>query len=128
MQHDEFVGLVQDRARLDSRGAAEAAIRATLETLGDRLAGGLPDNLGAQLPPEIGRHLDRPEAQRFDLNEFWQKVADRESAGVELPQAAFHARAVMSVVAEAVEGAQVDTIRDQLEPDYRELFDFSFAD
>lgn len=42
MQHDEFIGQVVARARLDSRGAVEQATPATLETLAQRLAGGEP--------------------------------------------------------------------------------------
>ena len=59
MEHDEFIGQVQARARLDSRGAAEQATRATLETLGERLSEGAAENLAAQLPHEIGEHLRR---------------------------------------------------------------------
>ena len=47
MQHDEFIAQVQARARLSSRGDAERATRATLETLAERLAGGLRDKLAA---------------------------------------------------------------------------------
>src|SRR5690606_24477526 len=73
MQHDELIGQVQARARLSSRGAAERAVRSTLETLGERLPEGLADNLAAQLPQEIGEHLYRTETmgglgtgERFD--------------------------------------------------------------
>lgn len=127
MQHDEFIGLVQDRARLDSRGAAESAARATLETLAERLAGGLPRTIGDQLPQEIGRHLDSDRTESFGVDEFWQRVADRESGDVDLPEAAFHARAVLSVVAEAITGDQLDRAADQLTPEYADLFDFSFV-
>ncbi len=44
MQYDQFVGQVQSRAPLASNGEAIAAIRATLETLGERLAGGAAAN------------------------------------------------------------------------------------
>lgn len=128
MQHDEFIGRVQQRARLDSRGAAETATRATLETLAERLGGGLPQNLGAQLPPEIGRHLDVDRTERFHVDEFHQRVAERETAGVELPEAAFHARAVLSVVDEAVTGDQLERVREQLIPEWQPVFDFSFAE
>jgi uncharacterized protein (DUF2267 family) len=47
MRHDEFIGHVQQRARLSSRGDAERASRATLETLGERVPEGLADNLAA---------------------------------------------------------------------------------
>lgn len=128
MQHDEFIGRVQQRARLDSRGAAETATRATLETLAERLGGGLPQNLGAQLPAEIGRHLDVDRTERFELDDFYQRVAQRETTGVELPEAAFHARAVLSVVDEAVTGDQLDRVREQLATEWEPVFDFSFAE
>jgi uncharacterized protein (DUF2267 family) len=38
MKHDEFIGQVQHRARLSSRGDAKRASWATLQTLGERLA------------------------------------------------------------------------------------------
>ena len=50
MQYDQFIGEVQNRARLPSEGEAIAAVRATLQTLAERLAGGATDNLAAQLP------------------------------------------------------------------------------
>lgn len=128
MEHDEFIGQVQARARLDSRGAAEGATRATLTTLAERLGGGLGSNVGAQLPPEIGRHLEADGGERFDIKEFWGRVAEREPGAVELPDAAFHSRAVMSVVAEAVTGDQIGRVREQLTPEWSELFDFSFVE
>ena len=72
MQHDEFIGEVQARARLSSRGDAERATRAVLETLGERLAGGQPHNLAAQLPEEIGRHLEgrRVSARAFEVGRY----------------------------------------------------------
>jgi uncharacterized protein (DUF2267 family) len=57
MKHDEFIGQVQHRARLRSRGAAERATRVTLETLAERLVGGEANDLASQLPLEIGHHL-----------------------------------------------------------------------
>lgn len=129
MEHDEFIGQVQARARLDSRGAAEGATRATLSTLAERLGGGLGSNIGAQLPPEIGRHLETDAGgDRFDIKEFWSRVAEREPGVVEVPDSAFHSRAVMSVVAEAVSGDQVERVQDQLTPEWSQLFDFSFVE
>jgi uncharacterized protein (DUF2267 family) len=75
MKHDEFIGRVQHYARLASRGDAERATRATLETLGERLAGGEPKDLASQLPPEIGAHLLRcaGTGERFSLDEGERK-------------------------------------------------------
>ncbi len=50
MEHDEFIGQAQHRARLASRGEAERATRATLETLAERISDGAAQNLAAQLP------------------------------------------------------------------------------
>ena len=89
MKHDEFIGRVQHYTRLPSRGDAERATRATLETLGERLAGGEPKDLASQLPPEIGEHLLRGCAgigERFSLDEFYRRVSVRE--GEDLPKAA----------------------------------------
>lgn len=126
MQHDEFIGQVQHRARLDSRGAAERATRATLETLGQRLPDGLSDNLAAQLPQEIGEHLRRTASvfgdatgERFDRQEFVRRVADVES--VDEPAAAYHARVVLEVVDEATNGQIVQRVCDTLPDDLAQL-------
>lgn len=126
MKHDEFIGLVQQRARLDSRGAAETATRATLTILANRLGSGLPANIGAQLPPEIGRYLSEGEddTERFGPGEFYERVAEEETSGVEIPDAALHARAVLSVVAEAVDGDLFEKLEDQLPPELGDLLEF----
>jgi uncharacterized protein (DUF2267 family) len=127
MQHDEFIGLVQNRARLASRGEAEQVSRATLETLGERVPDGLAENLAAQLPHEIGEHLRRTEAfggfgtgERFDRRDFIDRVAMR--AGVKKPRAVFVARAVLGVIDEATEGSLTAKVRDSLPTDVRSLF------
>src|SRR5947209_16801858 len=108
MKHDEFIGRVQHYARLASRGDAERTTRATLETLGERLAGGEPKDLASQLPPEIGLHLLRcgGMGERFSLDEFYSRVSVRE--GEDLPTAAFHARAVIRVLSEAVSRGELN--------------------
>ncbi|GLZ03117.1 hypothetical protein Acsp03_05840 [Actinomadura sp. NBRC 104412] len=126
MQHDDFIGQVQNRARLPSRGDAERACRATLETLGERIPEGLADNLAAQLPVEIGEHLRRTEiyggrgsGERFDRHDFIERISSR--SGADEPKAAFLARAVLEVTDEATEGGIMDRIYSSLSPDIREL-------
>jgi uncharacterized protein (DUF2267 family) len=122
MQHDEFIGEVQARARLPSRGDAERATRAVLETLGERLAGGQPENLAAQLPEEIGRHLEgRQGVDKLSLDEFFEKVSER--TGADLPDAIHQARAVIAVVGEAVSQGEIDKVRQQLPEEYGPLFE-----
>lgn len=126
MRHDDFVGQVQARARLSDRAHAERAIRATLETLGERVPESLADKLAAQLPHEIGENLRRTEVygglgtgERFDRDEFIQRVGDR--AGTDPRRAVFLARVVLEVTDEATQGSIMDKVRESLTEDLREL-------
>ena len=122
MKYEAFVGFVQERARLGSQGEAVRAIHATLETLGERITPQEAQDLAAQLPKEIGDYLKQGKGpQRFDLQEFFMRVGAKESE--EIPEAAFHARAVISVLVEAVTVAEMMDVIDQLPDDYRPLFD-----
>lgn len=126
MQHDAFIGQVQQRARLASRGEAERATRAVLETLGDRLSEGLADNLAAQLPREIGEHLRRTEVFggegtgiRFGREEFIARVSQR--SGFDGPKATFASRAVCEVIDEAVQNSLMAKVREGLPTDLQSL-------
>jgi uncharacterized protein (DUF2267 family) len=122
MKHDEFIGQVQARARLPSRGDAERATRVVLETLGDRLAGGEPDDLAAQLPEEIGRHLrGREEVEKLSLDDFFARVS--EGLDADRPDAVHRARAVISVLTDAVSAREIDEVRQQLPEEYAPLFE-----
>ncbi|HEX2178398.1 MAG TPA: DUF2267 domain-containing protein [Actinomycetota bacterium] len=123
MDYDRFLGLVQHRARMADPQEAVAATRATLETLGRRLAGGAPGNLAAQLPREIGQHLLSQESRQesFSVDDFFEKVSAAEQA--ELPDSVFHAKVVLDVVKEAVDDATVDKVYQQLPDEWRRLFD-----
>ena len=124
MQLHEFLGQVQDRARLSSLDDALRATRATLETLGERLEGGQPGNLGAQLPEELKTLLANPQlsaSERFSSDEFFQRVSAREHE--DLPAAVFHARAVVDVLTDAVAPGVMEKVRGQLPEDYQRLFE-----
>ncbi|MEY9212503.1 DUF2267 domain-containing protein [Thermobifida halotolerans] len=126
MQHDTFIGQVQARARLDSRGAAEAATRATLETLAERIPADLANDLAAQLPREISEHVRRITTQagaehgsRFGQDEFISRVRDR--AHTDDPKAAHMARVVFEILDEATTGSTMDKVRHSLPDDLRQL-------
>lgn len=122
MQYDEFVGEVQNRARLPSRGDAVRAIQATLETLAERIAAGEASHLAAQLPPELGTFLrDVDTTERFSVDDFFLRVAAKETA--DLPDAVHHARAVFDVLQEAVTTGEMEDVRAQLPDDYDPLFE-----
>jgi len=55
IRYDEFLGQVQNRAQLRSRGAAERVTCATLQTLGERLAGGEAKDFAFQFPVPLHR-------------------------------------------------------------------------
>ena len=120
MTHDEFVGQVQHRAHLGSRGDAEAIIRATFETLGERLMKDAAENVAAQLPPELGLHLRS--AERFEhitLHDFYERIAVREHKDYE--KAVFYTQAVLDTLREAISPGAVKKLEKQLPPEFREL-------
>lgn len=126
MQHDALIGQIQARAQLASRGEAERACRAALETLGERVPEGLADHLAAQLPHEIGEHLRRTEVyggagtgERFDRHDFIARVGVR--AGVDDPKAAYITRVVLEVIGEATQGGIMNKVCDSLPNDIRDL-------
>jgi uncharacterized protein (DUF2267 family) len=126
MQHDEFIGQVQARGQMPSRGAAERAIRSVLETIGERIPDGLSDNLSAQLPHEIGEHLRRTEqldkrgsGEHFDRDAFITRIEQK--SGLDRPRAVYAARVVSEVVDEATQGAVMAKVREALPPDVRPI-------
>lgn len=125
MQHDEFIGRVQHRARLPSRGDAERTTMAVLQTLAERLAGGAGENLASELPPHLATYVllgdEAEEPEPMTLDAFFARVAER--SGVDLHEAVHHARAVLDVLGEAVSEGQMRKIRAQLPGEWDPLFD-----
>jgi uncharacterized protein (DUF2267 family) len=127
MQYDDFIGEVQQRAQLDSREAALSVTRATLTTLSERIEPGQAENLGAQLPEELGRFLETvDDVDRFKYETFVDRVTERENVGEDDPaDAAFHAQVVVDVIDESVSGSVLEDVRTQLPTDegYDDLFE-----
>ncbi|WP_406281805.1 DUF2267 domain-containing protein [Nocardia sp. NBC_00881] len=120
------MGHVQAEARLASRGEAEGATRATLETLAERIPEHLADKLASQLPQELSEHLRRVAASReneagdrFDSEEFLVRVARH--AHTTEPKAAEEAKAVLTVLDEATTGDLTGKTRAALPQDIRQL-------
>lgn len=120
MKHDEFVGQLQHRAHLSSRGEAETAIRATLETLADRIPSPTARHLAAQLPPEIGHALLHGVAQHLDIDAFFARIAERENRSP--ATAAFHARLVFSLMMQVVSHGIMVKVRRELPESFSMLF------
>ena len=126
MQYGEFLGQVQHRAGLDSEQAAEKVTRTTLETLSERIGSGEAEDLGAQLPEEIGRHLSKvDDVESFSWDEFVDRLVERE--GIESrddrADSVFHAQVVLDVVADAASPGEMSQVRDQLPGEFDELFE-----
>ncbi|GGM63729.1 uncharacterized protein (DUF2267 family) [Halarchaeum rubridurum] len=122
MKHDEFVGDVQHRLELASRGEAIRATRAVLETLGERLQADEAADLAGPLPMEIDRFLHAADSgQLFDFDEYVARVSQR--ARVEPAEAAFYAKVVVDVVEDAVPDTELDDVTAQLPAGYDELFE-----
>jgi uncharacterized protein (DUF2267 family) len=121
MNGEQFVTEVRNLAEVGSNENAEKAIRATLETLKQRLAGNEPSNLAAQLPPEIAPIVEGEGGREaFSVKEFYDRVAHNED--VSNDEAIRHARAVATVLQTAVTGGEIEDVRSQLGNDYEELF------
>jgi uncharacterized protein (DUF2267 family) len=112
---------VAERAGLDEE-AAPKATDAVLETLAERIAGGevedLIDRLPIPLHPPLKRGTEHTggKARRMSLEEFLERVAERE--GVDLESALDHTRAVLATLREAVGDDEFFDIRVQLPADY----------
>ncbi len=120
MDDAAFIEQVQNRAQLVSRGEAVTAVRATLETLGERLTADAVKLIAARLPSEIASYLV-PQAVPFNFNleEFLSRIGIRE--GVELSQAARDAAAVIAALQDTVADGEID-IQSLLPEDFAPLF------
>lgn len=129
MKYSEFLGTVQNKARIGTESATVSAVRATFETLGERLAGGQAEHVAAQLPRELGYYLTQADAdddEGFELDAFYKRVAERE--GADLRDAVYHAKVVMNVLQEATSPGEMRDLRAQLPAEYDDLFELNVAD
>ncbi len=121
MKGEQFIAEVRNLAELESNEDAQKAIRVTLQTLKERLAGNEPSNLAAQLPPEVSGFVEGDGGQEaFSVQGFYERVAQREGVGTD--EAIRHARAVATVLQTAVTEGELEDVRSQLSDDYEELF------
>jgi uncharacterized protein (DUF2267 family) len=124
MRYDEFLARVADYGGPVDRARAEQTTVATLELLGQRVAGQEPSNLAAQLPAEMKNPLTRHvgAAETFDVDEFLRRLADREGVGCEPEQAREHARTVIKTLSSFVSAGELGDPQSQLPAGYAVLF------
>jgi uncharacterized protein (DUF2267 family) len=99
MKLKQLVIEVQNRAHFKSQREVIMAIRATLQTLGERLSGLEAMKLADRLPREVARYvllnMEMP-ATTPSATVFFKRIALRE--GVDLSMAVPHTRAVMETL------------------------------
>lgn len=120
MEQDEFIHLVHERLG-GSRDIAERVVRSTLETLGQRLPSAEAEDLAAQLPPPLATYLQQTAQQdeEFPVEEFYERVAE---LGDLLPEdAEDQAKAVLTVLNDAVSAGQISDLLAALPADYGDL-------
>jgi uncharacterized protein (DUF2267 family) len=118
MDHETFMTIVQGAGT--TREGAERAVRATLQTLAERIDAGEARDLAERLPPELAPWIATTTgAERFDVDEFMARVAARE--GTDIAAADAHARAVFAALGQAVGADEIDDLAAELPSDYRPL-------
>jgi uncharacterized protein (DUF2267 family) len=119
VDEDDFLRIVEQMARV-GRESAERAAQATLQTLGERIAAGEARDLAEQLPVELAPWVATSgDAERFDVDEFLRRVAERE--GVDVESAQQHARAVFEALRRALTPKELADTVAELPKDYAPL-------
>lgn len=122
MRQDEFLAVVRERGEYADNDEAQRVTETVLALLGERLAGGEAKDLASQLPGELQEVLLRAptEGESYGVEEFLRRAAERLDATSET--ALWDASAVLSTVADAVSGGELNNVLSQLQAGYAELF------
>jgi uncharacterized protein (DUF2267 family) len=121
MNRDEFLGKVRERGEYADRAETERVTRTVLAALGRRLGGGEANHLAAQLPADLADAVRSDDtAETYGEQEFLRRLSEQLDATEET--ARWDASAVLSTVAEAVTGGQLNQLLTQLPSGYAELF------
>jgi len=79
-------------------------------------------NLASQLPPALAEAMPAEgPGERFDLADFYQRVAEAEGDECTPAQARQHARAVLAALKVGLTGHQYDHMASQLPAEYADL-------
>jgi uncharacterized protein (DUF2267 family) len=121
MDYETFEKAVSDRLGAP-RDRGRVLIRATLQTLADRLTLGETDDLAAQLPEQLKEWLSKSgdsAAEPFGLDEFIRRVSERAQAPPDEARKA--ARAVFMTLRDAVTAGEFKDVMSQLPDEFSEL-------
>lgn len=122
MNEEEIAAAIGTTVGIDDLEHRTQAVRATLHTLAQRLAGGETGQIAAHLPDIFAETLaGSPTGDRFTVSSFYKRVADAEGFGCNAYQARWHAQAVMAVVKLALSDSEYAALTAQLPDDYDDL-------
>ncbi len=123
MRDDEFLARVRELGEYEDQREAEEVTAAVLSVLATRLPGGSVEKLAAQLPEPLRegfREAGQPEPDTFGVEEFHRRVA--ELVGGRALTAEQDAGAVLTTVAEAVSGGELNQLLSHLPSGYATMF------
>lgn len=123
VNHDEFVAAVRERGEYAGQSEAEEVAAWVLEVLARRLTREEASDLAAQLPDPLAKAVQRrgdQPAETFGMEEFLRQVAGR--IGARPGTAEWDASAVLSTLADAVSGGQLNQLLSLLPTGYAPLF------
>ncbi len=116
MEYERFLTVVDAAGGL-GRDGAERATTATLQTLAERVSQQKAQELASVLPAQLGPMVNTEgPAERFDVDDFLRRVAEREGTTPE--PAERDAEAVFSALAEALGDREFANLVAQLPKDY----------
>lgn len=121
MKQEQFLALVRDRGEYADLAEAERVTRAVLAVLACRIGAEEAKDLAAQLPGLLAEAVpDQVRTEVFGRAEFLGRVAALLDASEET--AVWDASAVLTTLAEAVSGGQLNQLLSRLPSGYAELF------
>jgi uncharacterized protein (DUF2267 family) len=122
MRYDEFLARVRERGEYGDREEAERITRAVLGLIAKRLNPGEAKDLASQLPVEAAIVVvsEPGPAEKFGVQEFLRQVAA--ATGATERTAQWDASAVLSTVAQAVSGGELNDVLSELPSGYAVLF------
>jgi uncharacterized protein (DUF2267 family) len=123
VKYDQFVSVVRDRGEYGSSAEAATVAKSVLRVFAGRISSGEADDLADQLPPPLDEALrsgTQDRAETYGVEEFCRRIASR--TGARPSTAEWDASAVLSTVADAVTGGELNQLLTQLPSGYATLF------
>jgi uncharacterized protein (DUF2267 family) len=122
MKYDELLARIRKAGEYKDNDEAERVLRGVLRVLGQRLDEGEAKDLAAQLPQPAQSPLlaMAGPAESFGVEEFLRRVAA--TTGGTPESARWDASAVLTTIAEAISGGELNDVLTQLPAGYAVLF------